>query len=867
MNMLRLPIFYTQFLLSSAAPIVHDTVVGWKNEPSTRGTTGILFSCTTTLGLCVWTALHLNIEPVAKVKMTLASRFLAKAIWAFTALIAPELVLSIALHQFLVACKYRSIVNNSCSEKNGNNIGLKKAFYAVMGGFAFKMTDSDTVTLGVEMLVKEGAMEKIRRYPTAAIDDKSKADYLAKVLACFQSSWILLQCLGRKINHLPITLLELNTVVHVLNAVIMYGLWWEKPVDVCESSIIDQFNEESEKKTVFVGVDVLQKSLHTVASQILPGLRSELHSASNLVVAMEIATELDNTLEFVAKEIARFDRDQPGDFGAVGMQAVKAGVNAAGVVIDADALDDIDSDSFTDTLTEAFTVAFMATFTDTFTDDFTEVFGYTFTDTFSDAFSDAFCKAPMNISPYAFHESFRMAFGNSFRNTARDPFDTVVRSTDAFNGLFRGAASDAFRAAFRLAAFRDAFHADVIRASTFRNAAFRDTFRDAFRDAFREAAFRDPLCSTVRDAFREAARSADHRNALRSAAFHDAFRATSFRAAALHCAASTTDAAFDAAFDFAYGAAFTEAAFETAFSAAATGVAIEPASSMLRIVLEVLSLDCNSAYRDITLSAVVSARSSLFQIACDVIREQSYEISVSLRPRDGKFTASQKAKTIFNATREAMYEAKFQLLRQQAFDWAGSFVGNLEARDAAYKAAFHLNPRVAIETPIPETPTLGFMARLRSVCTGSLITNQIIRVPGLLGDLPEEELPDDGFNKEWCVRHRLILLGFSGCTGVFYGGMHSIKWDDPFPSPNEKSLWRLSSLVGVVGLFPIMAISFLNFARHRYQFVFLVFLGVVSAPLFVLARSYLIIESFVSMRALPERAYMTVNWAELIPHL
>ncbi|KAF8252093.1 hypothetical protein K440DRAFT_537551 [Wilcoxina mikolae CBS 423.85] len=371
---------------------------GWHTEPETRGTASILFSCTTTLGLCVWTALHLNIEPAAKTKMTLASRFLAKAIWAFTALIAPELVLSIALHQFLVAWKYRSIVNENYCGKNGEKITLKKAFYAVMGGFSFKMTDTNTVTLEVEMLVKEGAIEKIRRYPIAAIDDKSKADYLAKVLACFQASWILLQCLGRKIDHLPSTLLELNTVVHVLNAVIMYGLWWEKPVDVGEPSIIDQFNdhEESEKKTAFVGVDVLQKRL--------------------------------------------------------------------------------------------------------------------------------------------------------------------------------------------------------------------------------------------------------------------------------------------------------------------------------------------------------------------------------------------------------------------------------------------------------------------------------------LEDLGELQ-PAYGFGTRWCVRHRLILLAFSGCTGVFYGGMHSIKWHDTFPSHAEKSLWRLSSLVGVVGLFPIMAFSFLNFTHHRLLFFFLMFIGVVSAPLFILARSYLIVESFISMRSLPDGAYKTVDWAEVIPHI
>jgi hypothetical protein len=61
-----------------------------------------------------------------------------------------------------------------------------------MGGFAIKTTDSNNLTLDMGVLLKEGTMEKVRQYPTAEIDDKSKADYLAEVLACIQAGWILL---------------------------------------------------------------------------------------------------------------------------------------------------------------------------------------------------------------------------------------------------------------------------------------------------------------------------------------------------------------------------------------------------------------------------------------------------------------------------------------------------------------------------------------------------------------------------------------------------------------------------------------------------------------------------------------------------
>ena len=67
---------------------------------------------------------------------------------------------------------------------------------------------------------------------TVQINDKSKANWLAKSLVCIQAAWMLVQCIARKISGLPITLLELNTVMHVICALLMYLLWLRKPLDV-----------------------------------------------------------------------------------------------------------------------------------------------------------------------------------------------------------------------------------------------------------------------------------------------------------------------------------------------------------------------------------------------------------------------------------------------------------------------------------------------------------------------------------------------------------------------------------------------------------------------------------------------------------
>ena len=62
------------------------------------------------------------------------------------------------------------------------------------------------------------------------IEDKSKADGLAKTLVCVQALWFCVQCVSRIAQKLPITLLELNTFAHSLCALSVYILWWHKPL-------------------------------------------------------------------------------------------------------------------------------------------------------------------------------------------------------------------------------------------------------------------------------------------------------------------------------------------------------------------------------------------------------------------------------------------------------------------------------------------------------------------------------------------------------------------------------------------------------------------------------------------------------------
>lgn len=74
----------------------------WHRPPDSRGSFNILSSCVVTLGLCIWSAVHLNIpkhDPSPKrrkwnPKGWIKAKHLHKAVWLIIGLLAPEMVSS-----------------------------------------------------------------------------------------------------------------------------------------------------------------------------------------------------------------------------------------------------------------------------------------------------------------------------------------------------------------------------------------------------------------------------------------------------------------------------------------------------------------------------------------------------------------------------------------------------------------------------------------------------------------------------------------------------------------------------------------------------------------------------------------------------
>jgi hypothetical protein len=81
----------------------------WTSSPPVRGSTDILWSCLSTLGLCVWTAVHPNVPLVYRLRRAVCHRLGLMAL----AIIFPEIIISEALNQRLLARRLMLDVNQA----------------------------------------------------------------------------------------------------------------------------------------------------------------------------------------------------------------------------------------------------------------------------------------------------------------------------------------------------------------------------------------------------------------------------------------------------------------------------------------------------------------------------------------------------------------------------------------------------------------------------------------------------------------------------------------------------------------------------------------------------------------------------------
>jgi hypothetical protein len=123
----------------------------------------------------------------------------------------------------------------------------KHYFLLRMGGYAVHNPENQNSRLRPKELLQllDKGQVPLPDIDESDIDDKSKANWVTKSIALFQITSFVVQLLGRAIQRLPTTTLELFTLAIVVCALITYGLWWEKPFDVQKPFILHMASQST----------------------------------------------------------------------------------------------------------------------------------------------------------------------------------------------------------------------------------------------------------------------------------------------------------------------------------------------------------------------------------------------------------------------------------------------------------------------------------------------------------------------------------------------------------------------------------------------------------------------------------------------
>ncbi|KAK0103335.1 hypothetical protein ONS95_005362 [Cadophora gregata] len=244
-------------------------------SPNTRGTLDILWSGLFTIFICIWTVQHLNVPEQrdgrdrgwqGDAKWALRP-FCTKVKWMLLTLILPEILLGKALSDLRTA---KDAVNKAKRLKVTSGTGLSReekgnwtlthAYYADMGGFAFRTSShrSDETHYKLQYILADDvlklrALGHIAKLPSITEDeikDKSQGDSFVKATAVLQVSWLVIQVILRVAHSLPVSQLEITACAFAACTFLTYSVWWSKPQGVSSCTIITLAGEATDAEAV-----------------------------------------------------------------------------------------------------------------------------------------------------------------------------------------------------------------------------------------------------------------------------------------------------------------------------------------------------------------------------------------------------------------------------------------------------------------------------------------------------------------------------------------------------------------------------------------------------------------------------------------
>ncbi|KAF7984873.1 hypothetical protein HWV62_10853 [Athelia sp. TMB] len=124
---------------------------------------------------------------------------------------------------------------------------IAHAFFVIMGGYYFYNKSGPRHPLSPKAVVELVRRGHLVAPTTEELANQSKGDALSKGVAVLQTLWFVMQCIARRIEHLPVTNLEVMTLAYTVMTVAMYVVWWDKPLNItCAVRVPEEEVEEKD---------------------------------------------------------------------------------------------------------------------------------------------------------------------------------------------------------------------------------------------------------------------------------------------------------------------------------------------------------------------------------------------------------------------------------------------------------------------------------------------------------------------------------------------------------------------------------------------------------------------------------------------
>ena len=213
---------------------------GWTSSPDGRGTLDILWACVSTIFLSTWSAICLNVPKPGDTRWTNLKR---KSAITLLSIMGPEFLLGYALTERQSAgasvARFKQI-------RQDDKWTLKHAFFADMGGFMLQTSDDVRFFLDTKQIlwllehhvISDPQFETSFLLDPKSINDRNKSDILVRVIAIGQALWFCINVVARGIQNLAVTTLEITTIGIIVDSILVYYFWKDKPADVESPEVV-----------------------------------------------------------------------------------------------------------------------------------------------------------------------------------------------------------------------------------------------------------------------------------------------------------------------------------------------------------------------------------------------------------------------------------------------------------------------------------------------------------------------------------------------------------------------------------------------------------------------------------------------------